>query len=128
MLVSDVDDACVMVALAESVVGLPGAVKLFVLLSSGQTSRPQARSVGQQPPPRDAGHDLKPDEQASVFGGVELLDGAAVVDGRELELDGGGGATVVLAALLDELALGLEVDVGLGVTITTAVLVAAHPS
>ena len=49
-------------------VGRPGAVKLFVLLSSGHTSLPHARSVGQHPPPSDTGHDRKPEEQTRVLG------------------------------------------------------------
>lgn len=56
-------------------VGRAGAAKVFVLLSAGHRSLPQARSVGQQPPPNDAGQDRKPDEQTRTFGESELLDG-----------------------------------------------------
>lgn len=45
-------------------VGLNGAPGVFVVDMGGQRLfEPQARSVGQQPPPKDAGHDLKPVEQ-----------------------------------------------------------------
>lgn len=111
MLLRDDDD--VMVSLTVSDVGLPGAVKLPVLLVSGQTSRPHARSVGQHPPPRDAGQDLKPDEQTRVLAGVDVLSGVlvSVGDGEDvdeglglglaLELGGGGGAMIVVSVVVD---------------------------
>ena len=70
-----VNPVAVEVVVASTVfdVGRAGAVKLFVLLSSGHKSLPQARSVGQQPPPNDAGHERKPDEQTRTFGWLELL-------------------------------------------------------
>lgn len=105
------DDIDVTVALAVSEVGLPGAVKLPVLSISGQTSEPHARSVGQQPPPSDAGQDRKPVEQTSVLGGVGVLSGGSVGVGEgedeglglALELDGGGGggATTVVSVVVD---------------------------
>lgn len=64
---------------SEVPVGRAGALKLLVLLSSGQTSRPQARSVGQHPPPSETGHDRNPDEHTKVFGACELEEGDCVV-------------------------------------------------
>lgn len=63
-------------------VGLAGGKNVPVELISGQKSLPQALSVGQQPPPSDAGHDLKPDEQLKPFG-LDVLGGGVIV---ELEL------------------------------------------
>lgn len=51
-----------------------------VLLSGGQVGEPQARSVGQQPPPWLAGQELKPGEQVSVDAAM-TVDGAAEVEG-----------------------------------------------
>jgi len=139
------DDVDVIVAVAVFDVGRAGALKLPVLLVSGHTSRPHARSVGQQPPPREAGQDLNPEEQTKVLGMVEVLeggfvgvgDGEDVVEGLALELDegGGGGGTTVVSVMvdggggrLDELELEEEVDVGVGVRMTTAVEVAMQPT
>lgn len=102
-------------------VGRAGAVKLSVLVSSGHTSLPQARSVGQQPPPKDAGHERKPEEQTSVFGWLELLKVVVVVivlsvvvvvvvPSVVVSVVVGGGATVVL--LVDVVGVGSEVELG----------------
>lgn len=115
LLRDDVDvDVTVVLAVAVSDVGRAGAVKLPVLLVSGQMSGPHARSVGQQPPPREAGQDRKPEEQISVATVVEVLDSVLVsvlvtvgdredvVEGLALELDNvGRGATTVAPVVLD---------------------------
>lgn len=96
----------VVVVVADVLVGLAGALKLFVLLNSGQTSRPHARSVGQHPPPSDAGHDLNPGEHTSTFV-VEVVE---VVEGGSVVL--GGTAPVLVVTL---------VDIAVEVTTTTVV-------
>ncbi|KAL9625802.1 MAG: hypothetical protein Q9160_000122 [Pyrenula sp. 1 TL-2023] len=77
-------------------VGLTGAPGVFVVESGGhKLFEPQARSVGQQPPPKDAGHDLNPVEQTEAV--VTVVDGAGlglgrdelVEEGAELEERGG---------------------------------------
>jgi hypothetical protein len=60
-------------------VGRTGAATVAVEVNSGQTSRPQARSVGQHPPPRDAGHDRNPELQANVLEGPAVLEVGMVV-------------------------------------------------
>lgn len=141
-------DVVVEVDEAEFDVGLAGAVKLLVLLSSGQTSLPHARSVEQQPPPSEAGHERNPGEHTRMFADDEVLGGGivllALVDDEELvdegatveegvELEGGKGAIMVVegvdeggGGIVDE----LEEDVvdGVGVTTTTAVEIAIHPT
>lgn len=125
------------VAEAEFEVGLPGAVKLFVLLSSGQTSRPHARLVGQQPPPSEAGQDRNPAEQASVLGGVEVLGGGTVVVEVEVEVEivgvillvlggGGGGGTTAVAVVVVEDIDDVLLE-GVGTTTTIVVITCMHP-
>lgn len=131
-------------------VGRAGAVKLFVLLSSGHRSLPHARSVGQQPPPNEAGHDRKPGEHTSVFGRLEILVGVVVIvgsadvvdSGSELELvvGTGTGTNVVVSVCVwvsvwvggDDGLVEAGVDVGIcvivGITVMTAVEVATQPS
>lgn len=66
-------------------VGLTGAPGVFVVESGGhKLFEPQARSVGQQPPPKDAGHDLNPVEQTEAV--VTTVDDAELGFGREEEL------------------------------------------
>ena len=141
-----------MISVAVSDVGRAGAVKLPVLLVSGQMSRPHARSVGQQPPPRETGQDRKPGEHIRVEGGVELLRGVSVIvaDAEALESDSvGSGGTIKAVVVVSTVVVGrgaaidvvvvvpivmvdlldvLELGEGVGVTTTTAVEVAMHPS
>lgn len=149
----DADVVVVNVATSEFEVGRPGAVKLSVLSISGQTSRPQARSVGQQPPPREAGQERKPEEHISVFGAAEVLGGDVAV-GLVVSVvvviaveGGGGGSTVVVvvsvsvsSSVVDDGGGGvgggrgaedveaLDVVEGVGATTTTAVEVATQPT
>lgn len=60
-------------------VGRTGAPTVAVEVNSGQTSLPQARSVGQQPPPRDAGQERKPEEHPSVLVMLDVLSIVVVV-------------------------------------------------
>jgi hypothetical protein len=126
-------------------VGLTGALTGPVDESSGQMSLAQARFVVQQPPPSEAGHDLKPEEQTNVFGADDVLVAAVVVKEGCCELEGLGVAEVVeegdgTTTTVDEdragdgstLELeGGEVDEGRvvsdGVTITIAVELSKHP-
>lgn len=158
LLRDDVDvDVTVVLSVAVADVGRAGAAKLPVLLVSGQMSGPHARSVGQQPPPRETGQDRKPEEHISVATVVEVLDsvldsvlvsvlvsvgdGEDIMEGLAFELDNvGRGATAVAPVVLDseegdgleklELGEGVSVGVGVGVgvTTTTAVEVAMQPS
>lgn len=58
----DVVDALVVVVVSS--VGRTGGMTVCVVESGGQPAEdPQARSVGQHPPPREAGHERKPVEQ-----------------------------------------------------------------
>lgn len=87
-------------------VGRSGATKMAVLLVSGHTSCPQARSVGQQPPPSVTGQDRKPGEQVTVVvdattvvevGAVLMLVSNTVeVVRSRLELDGVGRGTITV--------------------------------
>jgi hypothetical protein len=120
-----------------SEVGRTGAPTAAVEDNSGQMSRPQARSVGQQPPPRDAGHERNPEEQTNVLGALDVLimvvivavvlvevDGAAVVD-----VGGGGGTTAVGVDGTVEVCLvdDCTVEAGEGVTTTVAVELSRQP-
>lgn len=76
-------------------VGRTGAATVAVEDCSGQTSRPQARSVGQHPPPRDAGQERNPEEHVSVLGGVAVLVMVVIVAVVLCEGDGVGVADAV---------------------------------
>lgn len=97
---------------AEFDVGRAGAVKLFVLERAGQISLPQAREVGQQPPPREAGHERKPEEHERVFG-VEVEEEVDVV---------GGGVVVVVVEVSVGKGLLLVVGTGIGAGIIVVVV------
>ena len=69
---------------------------------AGHATGPQARSVGQHPPPRLEGQDLKPEEQARAVGELEekstnddvsgeVEEAAAAAEEGEVDDDGGGG-------------------------------------
>lgn len=92
-----------------------------VVSEAGHSLGPHARSVRQQPPPRDTGHARKPLEQASVVWGAVLTPAAVLV---VTEVD----SSSVMEAAVDE--LGADDDdvdgrdnvvVTVGVTTTTAV-------
>jgi hypothetical protein len=53
---------------ADEAVGEVGAAPVVAV--AGHSTEPQARSVAQQPPPREAGQVRKPVEQVRVCGGV----------------------------------------------------------
>lgn len=128
-----------------SVVGRTGAFGVFVDESAGQTApSPHALSVGQHPPPSEAGHDLKLEEHVSTLLGimtaVEVMATVELVGTmiEELVDFGGGTGTIVL---VDVTVIGeadgtvgvmtvvnvtvvveaLKFDEGVGVTKTVAV-------
>lgn len=129
----------------ESVVGLTGAPGVFVVDIGGQRLfEPQARSVGQQPPPREAGHDLNPVEQTEAVVTevpidleVELVCVRELFDDDEERDDGGdedvgpdglpGITTVVVEVVMIGGKFELEVAEGggrddtVGCTVTVAV-------
>jgi hypothetical protein len=86
------------------VVGRTGALGVSVEGRAGQYGDPQARSVGQQPPPDEAGHDLKPEVQVSTLllgvleVGVTIIEVLVVlVETNGTLVDTGGGTgTIVL--------------------------------
>jgi len=49
-------------------VGRTGGTGAAEVVEAGQLAEPQLRSVGQQPPPREAGQERKPELQVSAFG------------------------------------------------------------
>ena len=82
--VADDGKVAVMVAEAtETEVGRTGAPGVLVVVGeAGQAMLPHRRSVGQQPPPRVAGQDLKPEEQVKGGRGV-VDDGVVMVVGED---------------------------------------------
>lgn len=105
----------VVVVAAEFEVGRAGALRLSVEDIAGQNWLPQARSVGQQPPPRLAGQDLKPLLHTRLFGGVvlgELVEVTIVVVVVSDKMD------VVLVGMLLEV-VGLDVVLELVVGLST---------
>lgn len=93
---------------------------------AGHSSRPQLRSVRQQPPPSDSGQDLKPLEQAgvsttsaSVVASTKVEDDD-VEGGREDRVLEVGEAEILVLLRVDEV-LGDKVVVTVGVTTTTEV-------
>lgn len=123
----------------ESDVGRPGAVKLFVEESSGQTSLPQARFVGQQPPPKVDGQERKPEEHCRVFGvevggGVVLGDEVEVVEDELLVMTAG---MIVVVVSVVSVTVEIEVDRGcvleevvdvVGTITTTVVMTCIQPT
>ena len=83
----------------------------------GQLTLPQARSVGQQPPPREDAQDRNPEEHVKISGIVDVVEVTTVVVVVETELVNGGGALVM------EEKLGSNGAEDVGVTITVAVVV-----
>jgi hypothetical protein len=102
-------------------VGRTGAPTVAVEDNSGQTSRPQARLVGQQPPPRDAGQERKPEEHTKVLGTLDVLV-IGVIEEVTIEDDGGGVVTGVVDIRDDD-----RVEGGEGVTTTVAVELSKQP-
>jgi hypothetical protein len=56
-----------------TVVGLTGGAAVAEDVRAGHTSEPHARSVGQQPPPKDAGQERNPVEQTNVLASVDVV-------------------------------------------------------
>ena len=106
------------VVVVVSVVGRTGAFGVFVDESAGQTAPdPHALSVGQHPPPSEAGHDLKLGEHFSTLLGmmtaVEVVVTVELVGTMIEELvDSGGGIGKIV--LVDVTVVG-ETDGTVGV-------------
>lgn len=74
-------------------------LELVAVVLAGQFAEPQSRSVGQQPPPSDAGQDRYPDEHVRLSGGrvdddvtvtvfiIVMISGVRVVVGVEVEVE-----------------------------------------
>jgi hypothetical protein len=114
------------VVVVVSVVGRTGAFGVFVDESAGQTAPdPHALSVGQHPPPSEAGHDLKLGEHVSTLLGkmtaVEVVVTFELVGTMIGELvDSGVGIGMII--LVDVTVFG-EADGSVGVTTVVNVIV-----
>lgn len=122
-------------------VGRTGASTVRVDDNSGQTSRPQARFVGQQPPPSDTGQDRKPEEQSNVLERVDVIVilvvvplrlcdvGDVVADAAEEEetvtVDDDGAETMVV--VIDEVCVAVGAVLEDGMMITVAVELSRQP-
>jgi hypothetical protein len=138
------------VVVVVSVVGRTGAFGVSVEDKAGQTApEPHALSVGQHPPPSEAGHDLKLGEHVNTLLTMTEVVEVVVVDVvgifelvwttiEELVDSGGGIGTIVLVEVtvvgdadgtagvmtvvrVTVVVEALKVDVGVGVTKTVAV-------
>lgn len=81
----------------------------------GHSVAPHARPVGQQPPPREAGHELKPLEQVRELCGLTEADGEGMGTTTKEEVEGeseddGGGLEVEVEADVDVEVEEVEVE------------------
>ena len=128
------------VVVVVGVLGRTGTTILAVEDNGGQVSEPHARSVGQQPPPKEEAQDRKPEEQVKTFGVVDVVDVVVVVVVVVLEVEGvtvevvitvivvelGGITTVMVVVAV--VGVNEEVEVGDWMTKTVAVELTAHPT
>lgn len=81
------------------------------VVDAGQLAEPHSRSVGQQPPPRDAGQERKPEEQVRLRE-VEAVTVTVLVTVR---MTGGRGDVLLVVDEVEVVVVGVEVDVVDGV-------------
>lgn len=84
-----------LVVVGISEVGRTGGFIVPVEESSGQTSVSHPRLVGQQPPPREAGQERKPEEHDKLLETREVVAVVVVVEVVLCEVGGSGGSDSV---------------------------------